>query len=148
MHFPYVNTTTTSRVRFLVPLLISKILLATPFNPKCPKKIAPAPSREYMLTYFLGNGNIFSLGDGSIYLLGGMRRNLWGDEYPYPPWICTPSRYCHALLYNIYTRSRLPKIICAYVRKTKICLKMGVPENPFPRRCNFKTSVTVYLGNV
>ena len=53
-------------------------------------KYSNAESREYMLTYFLGNGSIFSFGGWEHEFIGGMGRNLWGDEYPHPPWICTP----------------------------------------------------------
>ena len=34
---------------------------------------------------FLGNGNIFSLRGWKHIFIGGMGRNLWGDEYPHPP---------------------------------------------------------------
>ena len=40
-----------------------------------------AKSCEYMLTYFWGKGHI---------LLGGGVEIFAGDEYPHPPWICTP----------------------------------------------------------
>ena len=44
-----------------------------------------AESREYMLTCFLGNGNIFLLRGWNNKFIGGMGRNLWGMNPPIPP---------------------------------------------------------------
>ena len=77
MHFlPF---TSNFEVKTLVPPLIPKFLIPTPFNPKSPKKSSSAESREYMLTYFWGMGSYFYWGieaysywgDGSKSLGGG-----------------------------------------------------------------------------
>ena len=49
-----------------------------------------AESREYMLTYFLGMGTFFFIGGMETYIYWGGWVEIFCEESPHPPWICTP----------------------------------------------------------